>query len=166
MHFDGWVDTKFGIVAHDFPTTFSFRTYNESNAFLRLWLVVHENVQQTKQTGWLSKVDFKKLVIRDEIILTLMSCGSTTNVVRQFEAIQSLPFLSLHLQKAVFTSFTAKTSKSTPTTKPRSLPLDIWTKLTNSHNTLQLKSISNVLTGSCRENVCLIQGPREFRTMY
>jgi hypothetical protein len=166
MHFDGWVDTKFGIVAHDFPTTFSFRTYNESNAFLRLWLVVHENVHQTKQTGWLSKVDFKKLLIRDEIILTLMSCGSTTNVVRQFEAIQSLPFLSLHLQKAVFTSFTAKTSKSTTTTKPRSLPLDIWRHLTNSHNALQLKSISNVLTGSCRENVCLIQGPREFRTMY
>jgi len=174
MHFDGWVDTKFGIVAHDFPTTFSFRTYNESNAFLRLWLVVHENVHQTKQTGWLSKVEFKKLldphknglVIRDEIILTLMSCGSTTNVVRQFEAIQSLPFLSLHLQKAVFTSFTAKTSKSTTTTKPRSLPLDIWRHLTNSHNTLQLKSISNVLTGSCRENVCLIQGPREFRIMY
>ena len=46
-----------------------------------------------------------------------------------------------------------------PTSKPRSLPIDIWRFLTHSHNTFQLKSISHVLTGSCRENVCLVQGP-------
>lgn len=167
MHFERWETNKFGIVAHDFPTTFSFRKDNEGKSFLRLWLVVHENEQQTKQTGWLSRKDFKKLLdphknghlVSDNAILTLMSCGSTTNVVRQFEAIKSLPYLSPHLQRALFSSFIDNPSKAASTTRPRSLPVDVWRHLTNSHNSFQLKSISQVLTGSCRENVCLVQGP-------
>jgi len=168
IHEKGWDCCAFGIVAHDFPTTISFRQRYEKQAFLRLWLVVHDDEEQTKNTGWLSKNDLKKLLdphknglmIRDGTILTLMSCGSTTNVVRQFEAIQSLPYLSLHIQRAIFTPNIVDPSKYPSTAKkPRSLPVDIWTKLTNSHNTLQLKSIAHVLSGFCHENLCLIQGP-------
>jgi hypothetical protein len=91
VHFERWDDSKFGIVAHDFPTTFTFRKNSEGRSLLKLWLVVHENEQQTKETGWLSRKDFKKLldphkngqIVHENAILTLMSCGSTTNVVRQ-----------------------------------------------------------------------------------
>lgn len=167
MHFESWDTSKFGIVAHDFPTTLTFRKYNEGKSFLRLWLVVHENEQQTRHTGWLSRKEFKKLldphknghIVHENAILTVMCCGSTTNVVRQFEAIKSLPYLSPHLKRALFSSFIDNPPKTASTTKPRSLPIDIWRYLTNSHNSFQLKAISQVLTGSCRENVCLVQGP-------
>lgn len=85
---------QFGIVAHDFPTTFTFRTYNEGKTLLKLWLVVHQNERQIKESGWLSREDFRELLdpfhndltVRPNAMFTLISCGSTTNVVRQFEA--------------------------------------------------------------------------------
>lgn len=135
--------------------------------FLKLWLIVHPNEQDTKQTGWLSQKDFKTLldphknglIVRENAIFTLISCGSTTNIVRQFEAIKCLPYLKPHLQRALFTSYITDSSKPAATFKPRSLPMDIWRYLKTSHNSYQLSSISRVLTGSCRENVCLVQGP-------
>ena len=158
---------QFGVVAHDFPTTISFRTYNEGVSVLKLWLVVHENVPDTKGTGWLSRKDFKELLdpykndlsVRPNALLTVISCGSTTNIVRQFEAIKCLPYLKPHLQRALFSPYTTHTSSTTLATKPRSLPIDIWRYLKSSHNSYQLSAISKVLTGSCRENVCLVQGP-------
>jgi len=168
IHFSDWQDSKFGVVAHDFPTTITFRKYNEGKAFLKLWLVVHPNERDTKQTGWLSQNEFKKLldphknglVVKQNANCTLMSCGSTTNIVRQFEAIKCLPYLKPHLQKALFTSYVSDTSNlASSSTKPRSLPIDIWRHLSNSHNSLQLSSISLVLTGSCRNNICLLHGP-------
>jgi len=174
MYFPGWRDCKFGIVAHDFPTTASFRTFNEGKAFMnegkafmKLWLIVHPNERDTKQKGWLSQNDFKKLldpqknglVVKHNLNFTMISIGSTTNIIRQYEAIKSLPYLKPHLQKALFTSYITDSSKPAATTKPRSLPVDIWKSLTNSHNSYQLSSISRVLTGSCRENLCLVQGP-------
>lgn len=158
---------QFGIVAHDFPTTITFRKYNEGKSLLKLWLVVHQNERETKDTGWLSRKEFKSLldphknglIVNQNAIFTLISCGSTTNIVRQFEAIKCLPYLKPHLQRALFTSCITNASKPGPTTKPRSLPMDIWRSLSKSHNSYQLSSISQVLTGSCRENVCLVQGP-------
>lgn len=158
---------QFGIVAHDFPTTISFRAYNEGKSLLKLWLVVHQNEQNTKETGWLSRTDLKELLdpyqnyltVKQNTIVTLISCGSTTNVVRQFEAIKCLPYLKPHLQRAIFSSYNTSVSTSTTTTKPRSLPIDVWHHLKSSHNSYQLSAVSKLLAGSCRENICLIQGP-------
>jgi len=167
MHFQGWSDCKFGIVAHDFPTTITFRKYNDGKSLLKLWLAVHQNERDTKETGWLSRKDFSKLLdphrngieVKENAIFTLISCGSTTNIVRQFEAIKCLPHLKPHLQKALFTSYITNSAKAASTTKPRSLPMDIWRSLSNSHNSYQLSSISQVLTGGCRDNICLVMGP-------
>ncbi len=128
---------------------------------------MHQDEREAKCTGWLSRNDLKKLmdphknglVVKDNAVFTMMSCGSTTNVVRQFEAIKCLPYLKPHLQRALFTSYITSPSKQPATTKPRSLPMDIWRSLTTSHNTFQVSSISQVLTGSCRDNLCLVQGP-------
>ena len=81
------------------------------------------------------------------------------SLVRQFEAIQSLPHLKPHLRAAIFTSQITTKTKSPKAVKPRSLPTDIWSKISLNHNKFQLQSLSSVLTGSCRDNVCLIQGP-------
>lgn len=158
---------QFGIVAHDFPTTMSFRTYNEGKSLLKLWLVVHQTEQNTNDTGWLSRTDFRELLdphqndlaVKHNAILTLISCGSTTNVVRQFEAIKCLPYLKPHLQRALFSTYNTSVPTSTTNTKPRSLPIDVWHHLKSSHNSYQLSAISKLLAGSCRENVCLVQGP-------
>ncbi|KAL7442955.1 hypothetical protein ACHAXH_008443 [Discostella pseudostelligera] len=167
MHFSAWEGCKFGIVAHDFPTTFTFRTYTEGKSLLKLWLVVHQNERQIKESGWLSREDFRQLLdpfhndltVKPNTMFTLISCGSTTNVVRQFEAIKCLPYLKPHLQRALFSSYNTSIPTSTTTTKPRSLPIDVWNRLKSSHNSYQLSAISKILTGSCRENVCLVQGP-------
>jgi hypothetical protein len=70
-----------------------------------------------------------------------------------------LPYLKPHLQRALFSSYNTSIPTSTTTTKPRSLPIDVWNRLKSSHNSYQLSAISKILTGSCRENVCLVQGP-------
>lgn len=166
IYFPGWEESKFGIVAHDFPTTISFRQHNEGQALLKLLLVVHPNENDTRETGWLSQKDLKVLLDPHKkglevanTLFTLMSCGSTTNVVRQFEAIKCLPYLKPHLQKALLTSHITNSPKHGRPRKPHSLPQDIWVSLVDSHNKDQLLSISQVLTGSCRDNVCLVQGP-------
>ena len=128
---------------------------------------VHQNEQETKQTGWLSPKDLKNIlhpqkngfVVRDNANFTLMQVGSANHIVRQFEAIKSLPHLKPHLQRAIFTSHVKDPSKPATITKPRSLPVGIWKSLTNSYNTYQISSISRVMTGSCRDNVNLVQGP-------
>ena len=152
--------SQFGLVAHDFPTTISFRQYNEGRALLKLLLVVHPNEQDTKETGWLSQKDLKALLDPHKkglevakVHFTLMSCGSTTNVVRQFEAIKCLPYLKPHIRKALLTSHVTEAPKRARPRKPHSLPKDIWSSLVDSHNEDQLLSISQVLTGSCRDNV-------------
>lgn len=177
IHFAQWQTTKFGIVAHDFPTTISFvRSRRENNALLKLWVCVVEDEQQAKETGWITRREFRLLLdpyrlnnplqVRDGVVMTLISVGSTVNIVRQFEAMKSLPHLKPHLQKAIFTSHI--TSKQAPSSeqpnpkRPTSLPLDIWQSLKKTNNPYQLQSIADLLSGSCRENLSLIQGPREF----
>ena len=128
---------------------------------------MHQNERDMKETGWLSRTDFKELLdpyqndltVRQNAIFTLISCGSTTNVVRQFEAIKCLPYLKPHLQRALFSSYNTNIPTSTTAAKPRSLPIDVWQHLKKSHNSYQLSAISKLLAGSCRENVCLVQGP-------
>lgn len=104
LHYHRWKSCKFGIVGHDFPTTISFRTYSDSSAILKLFVCVDETLtgdaEEEGKTGWLSKHDFRalfdphKLGMPDQnTTLTLMSVGSTTNIVRQFEAISSIPHL-------------------------------------------------------------------------
>jgi len=169
LHFHGWKTCKFGIVGYDFPTTTSFRQYNPNSegGALKLWLVVHPNESGLEQTGWLSGNDFKKIVnpnkngiaAKQNTFFTLMSCGSTTNIVRQFEAIKCLPHLKPHIRRALYTSTITDSPKVEPVSKPRSLPIDIWRSLSTSHNSYQSQAISQLLSGSCRENVCLIQGP-------
>ena len=161
--------SKFGVAAHDFPTTTAFRTYYDGTPHLKLWLIVHPNEEETKQTGWLSRKDFnnvlhpqkKGLIVRDNANFTLMQVGSANNIVRQFEAIKSLPHLKPHLQNAIFSKHIEDSSKpeTATVTKPRSLPADIWESLTKNYNSYQLSSISRLMTGSCLKNVNLVQGP-------
>ena len=86
-------DTSFqcGIIAHDFPTTITFGNLCEGRSqesLLKLWLVVTDNEEETKGTGWLSRADFKKLLVphRNGLIVNstatfmTISCGSTTNI--------------------------------------------------------------------------------------
>jgi hypothetical protein len=56
------------------------------------------------KTGWLSKQDFRALfdphrfgVPHPNAVFTLMSVGSTTNIVRQFEALASIGHLKCEL---------------------------------------------------------------------
>ncbi|EJK55376.1 hypothetical protein THAOC_24897, partial [Thalassiosira oceanica] len=66
-------------------------------------------------TGWLTRRDLgelldmhkKGLAVRDRCDLVVMSCGSTTNIVRQFEAVKCLPYLKPHLRKALFATAAA-----------------------------------------------------------
>lgn len=90
--------------------------------------------------------------------MSILACGSTTNIVRQYEAIKCLPYMKPHLQQALFTSYIADSSSIFKARKPKSVPMDIWKSLKNSHNMYQLKSISQILTGSCKNNTCLVQG--------
>jgi len=176
IHFHDWKSSKFGIVAHDFPTSVSFmRTRRDNTATLKLWICVVEDERLAENTGWITRREFRLLldpyrtnhplqVKRDGISMTLISVGSTINVVRQFEAIKSLSHLKPHLQKTILTS--PLTSKHSQTTEPNpkrppSVPLDIWQNLKRTNNSYQLQSISDLLSGSCRENVSLIQGPRK-----
>jgi len=167
VYFQGWRECKFGITSHDFPTTEASR--HDGKAVLKLWLIVHPNERDTEQTGWLSQNDLEKflephkkgLVVTQNVFFTVMSCGPVTNIIRQFEAIKSLPYLKPHIQKALFAAFTADSEDSSKpaSAKPRSMPVHIWRDIANSHNEYQLSSISRVLTGNCKENICLIQGP-------
>ena len=176
VHIASWPTTKFGIVAHDFPTSVSFmRTRRENTATLKLWVCVVEDEHQAKNTGWITRREFRMLLdpfrtnvplqTKPDIQASLLSVGSTINIVRQFEAMKSLPHLKPHLQAAIFTSPLSmkKTSGTEPNAKrPPSVPLDIWKSLKKTNNPYQLKSISDLLSGSCHENLSLIQGPREF----
>jgi hypothetical protein len=179
IHFDQWSSTKFGIVAHDFPTSVSFmRTRRENTATLKLWVCVVEDENQARETGWITRREFRYLLhpyrlndplqVKENVNMTLISVGSTINIVRQFEAMKSLPHLKPHLQKAIFTSPVALKSHQTtePNAKrPSSVPLDIWESLKRTNNPYQLQSISDLLSGSCRDNLSLIQGPRKFLTI-
>jgi len=170
MYTSRWKTCKFGIVAHDFPTSMTFRKYSDSSSILKVWITVSHDDDDVDNTGWLSRKEFHRLLNRNErrsalvvdnnVTLTLMSVGSTTNIVRQYEAIKALPYLKPHLQNALFTSrLTLNEKQPTSKARPTSVPADIWSSLRTSHNSYQLSSISNLLTGSCRENVSLIQGP-------
>jgi len=105
LRYPGWDSCKLGIVAHDFPTTASFRSNREGGAgsTLRLWITVRGGGSEEKKdgrddenTGWLTRRDLgelldrhkKGLVVRDKCDFVVMSCGSTTNIVRQFEAVK------------------------------------------------------------------------------
>ena len=106
LHYHRWRSCKIGIVGHDFPTTITFRKSSESNSILKLFVCVDENLtgEEEGKTGWLSKQDFRALfdphkfgVPHPNAVLTLMSVGSTTNIVRQFEAIASIGHLKREL---------------------------------------------------------------------
>lgn len=107
LHYHRWKSCKFGIVGHDFPTTITFRTYSESNSMLKLFVCVDESLKEEEEegkTGWLSKHDFRALfdphkfgVPHPDAVLTLMSVGSTINIVRQYEAISSVGHLKREL---------------------------------------------------------------------
>jgi len=78
---------------------------------LKLFVCVDESLtgkaeeeEEEGKTGWLSKHDFRALfdphkfgVPHPNAVLTLMSVGSTTNIVRQFEAISSIGHLKREL---------------------------------------------------------------------
>lgn len=176
IHFALWPTTKFGIVAHDFPTSVSFmRSRRDNTATLKVWVCVVEDDYHAKNTGWITRREFRLLLdpyrtsnplqIKQDIQASLLSVGSTINIVRQFEAMKSLPHLKPHLQAAIFTpQLKLKSPSATePNAKrPPSVPLDIWQSLKRTNNPYQLKSISDLLSGSCHENISLIQGPREF----
>jgi hypothetical protein len=180
IHFGQWNSTKFGIVAHDFPTSVSFmRTRKENTATLKLWVCVVEDENQARDSGWITRREFRFLLnpyrlndplqVKQNLNMTVISVGSTINIVRQFEAMKSLPHLKPHLQKAIFTSHVAvKTHLNTEPAaakRPPSVPLDIWESLKKTNNPYQLQSISDLLSGSCRENLSLIQGPRKIVTV-
>ena len=175
IHFGQWNTTKHGIVAHDFPTSVSWmRTRRENTATLKLWICVTEDEDHAKHTGWVTRREFRLLLhpyrtndplqVRENVNMTLISVGSTTNQIRQFEAMKSIPHLKPHLQKAILTSY--MDPKSSPVSEPNakrptSVPLDIWQTLKKINNPYQLQSISDLLSGACRENLSLIQGPRK-----
>lgn len=176
IHFGQWTTTKFGIVAHDFPTSVSFmRSRRDNTATLKLWVCVVEDENHARETGWITRREFRLLLhpyrtndplqVKENVAMTLISVGSTINIVRQYEAMKSLEHLKPHLQKAIFTSHVASKNPlfSEPNPKrPASVPLDIWQSLKRTNNPYQLQSISDLLSGSCRENLSLIQGPREY----
>jgi hypothetical protein len=97
LYFSQWATTKFGIVAHDFPTTISFgRSRRENTATLKIWVCVCENEADARNTGWISRREFMLLLnpfrnnsnpsqVRENVHMTLTSVGSTINIVRQFE---------------------------------------------------------------------------------
>ena len=112
LHYHRWRSCKMGIVGHDFPTTITFRSFSESNSILKLFVCVDETLKSGDsstegaggRTGWLSKDEFRALydphkfgVPHPNAVLTLMSVGSTTNIVRQFEAIASIGHLKRKL---------------------------------------------------------------------
>jgi hypothetical protein len=108
LHYHRWKGCKFGIVGHDFPTTITFRSQSESNSMLKLFVCVDgsltDDASERSKTGWLSKNEFRALfdphkfgVLNSNVVLTLMSVGSTTNIVRQFEAIASIGYLKCEL---------------------------------------------------------------------
>ena len=104
------------------------------------------------------------LQVKNSTNMTLISLGSTINIVRQFEAMKSLCQLKPHLQKALFTScVTLKSNTSTdPNPKrPKSVPLDIWHNLESTNNAYQLHAISTLMSAKSPQNLSLIQGPRK-----
>jgi len=117
IHYHRWRSCKIGIVGHDFPTTITFRSQSESNSILKLFVCVDEKLTGDAtegKTGWLSKQDFRALfdphrfgVPHPNAVFTLMSVGSTTNIVRQFEALSSIGHLKceLHVVLCSFVTF-------------------------------------------------------------
>ena len=113
LHFEGWQDCKLGVICHDFPRTMSFRNDSETRSAFKLWIVVCGDNSETKDTGWLSRQDFKKLQSGNVFLssksafvslqicfyfsflcltissttrnISVISLGSTTNTVRQLE---------------------------------------------------------------------------------
>lgn len=137
----------------------TFRKRRDRDSVLKLWICVTEDDNDAFNTGWLSRSQLR--MIKPNTAMSLLSVGSTTNVVRQYEALKSLPHLKPHLRKALFTSQLAgkasETSKRAP--KPTSLPSDVWKSLQMSHNAFQINSIAHLMSGRCRENLSLTQGP-------
>ena len=85
LRFEGWQDCKLGVISHDFPSTISFRNNSETRSVFKLWIVVCEDNSETKDSGWLSRQDFKKLQSQRYVFLSMISLGSTSNIVRQLE---------------------------------------------------------------------------------
>lgn len=66
MYTSRWKTCKFGIVAHDFPTSMSFRKYSDSSSILKVWITVTDNDNDVDNTGWLSRKEFHRLLNRNE----------------------------------------------------------------------------------------------------
>ena len=149
-------------------------------ASVRLWITASKS--PCDGTGWLAQSDVPAVVpgggIESERAY-IMYLGSASDIMRQYEGMKSLSFVKDHLQRAVFCSedagkrnrtasmdsvgATEAGESPTPTlSKPATIPDYIWRQIGGSLNQVQLRSIHRIMEGKSRENVALLQGPREF----
>ena len=156
------------------------RHMDAPKASVRLWITASKN--SCDGTGWLAQPDVPAVVpgggIESERAY-IMYIGSASDIMRQYEGMKSLSFVKDHLQRAVFCSgdagkrnrtasmdsvgATEAGESPTPTlSKPSTIPDYVWRQISGSLNQVQLRSIHRIMEGKSRENVALLQGPREF----
>ncbi len=107
MYTSRWKTCKFGIVAHDFPTSMTFRKYSDSSSILKVWITVSDDDDDVDNTGWLSRKEFHRLLNRNErrSALVVDTDVTVTLMVRIGEGDLFLSVLILHFDLAEIYSY-------------------------------------------------------------